>query len=120
MEIEDITPTHKNVIRAVRRMKYLVARRKFHELRKPYDVKDVMEQYNMGHLNLMQRIKELQRRLDYTLGKPTSFHKKGQRKPMNLASRLSRIENQNLRVNEKIEDIFKVLSIIANQENMNE
>ena len=39
-------------------MKYLVAKQKFHELRKPFDVKDVMEQYSQGHLNMMQKIKE--------------------------------------------------------------
>ena len=37
-----------------------------------------MEQYSQGHLNMMQRIKELQRRLDCTIGKPGSFQKAGQ------------------------------------------
>uniref|UniRef100_A0A8C7PU79 Potassium voltage-gated channel subfamily KQT member 1 n=1 Tax=Oncorhynchus mykiss TaxID=8022 RepID=A0A8C7PU79_ONCMY len=32
------------------------------QARKPYDVRDVMEQYNQGHLTMMVRIKELQRR----------------------------------------------------------
>ena len=35
---------------------------------------------------------------------------------MNLASRLSRMESQNLHMNEKLEDIFKVLTILANQD----
>lgn len=32
------------------------------QARKPYDVRDVIEQYSQGHLNMMVRIKELQRR----------------------------------------------------------
>lgn len=34
------------------------------QARKPYDVRDVIEQYSQGHLNMMVRIKELQRRWD--------------------------------------------------------
>lgn len=38
------------------------------QARKPYDVRDVIEQYSQGHLNLMVRIKELQRRWARVLG----------------------------------------------------
>ena len=71
----------------------MVAKKKFHELRKPYDVKDVMEQYSQGHLNMMQKIKDLQRRIDCTVGKPGFFFRKGQNRPMTIAVRLGRLEN---------------------------
>ena len=34
----------------------------FQQARKPYDVRDVLEQYSHGHINMMMRIKELQRK----------------------------------------------------------
>ena len=87
-----------------------MAKKKFHELRKPYDVKDIMEQYSQGHINMMQKIKafkhlhrkvtlfwkllkDLQRRMDMTVGKPGTFTKKGQNRPMTVGVRLNRLEN---------------------------
>uniref|UniRef100_A0A3B3QFJ5 Potassium voltage-gated channel subfamily KQT member 1 n=1 Tax=Paramormyrops kingsleyae TaxID=1676925 RepID=A0A3B3QFJ5_9TELE len=57
-----LSNAHRSAVRVMRRMQYFVARRKFQQARKPYDVRDVIEQYSQGHLNMMVRIKELQRR----------------------------------------------------------
>eukprot|EP00064_Thunnus_orientalis_P011009 superscaffoldBa00001549_g11039 len=68
------------------------------QARKPYDVRDVIEQYSQGHLNMMVRIKELQRRLDGTLGKPGMFLPgKGEDKEYpTIGARLIRLEDKRL------------------------
>uniref|UniRef100_A0A4W4GUR1 Potassium voltage-gated channel, KQT-like subfamily, member 5a n=1 Tax=Electrophorus electricus TaxID=8005 RepID=A0A4W4GUR1_ELEEL len=64
ISVEDLSAPLKTVIRAVRIMKFHVAKKKFKETLRPYDVKDVIEQYSAGHLDMLCRIKNLQTRLD--------------------------------------------------------
>lgn len=116
-----------NAIRWIRKTKLTIAVRKFQQSRKPYDVRDIMEQYSEGHSEVMVRIKELHRRLviyipvppikyitvlydyrcdsfsmDHVLGKPLSnlqdFHEKHSAKPATMQTRLCHIEQQVLSV----------------------
>ncbi|KAM7085160.1 potassium voltage-gated channel subfamily KQT member 1 isoform 2-T2 [Molossus nigricans] len=96
--ISQLREHHRATIKVVRRMQYFVAKKKFQQARKPYDVRDVIEQYSQGHLNLMVRIKELQRRLDQSIGKPSLFisvsEKSKDRGCNSIGARLNRVEDK--------------------------
>ncbi|XP_051919110.1 potassium voltage-gated channel subfamily KQT member 1.1 isoform X2 [Hippocampus zosterae] len=117
--ISQLTESHRRAIRVIQKMRYFVAKSKFQQARKPYEVRDVIEQYNHGHLNLMVRIKELQRRLDQSLGKITSFQTGTDRakdKGSNsIGSRLSRMEDKISHMDLMLNRIAQSLSILPDQ-----
>uniref|UniRef100_A0A8C1J9J2 Potassium voltage-gated channel subfamily KQT member 1 n=1 Tax=Cyprinus carpio TaxID=7962 RepID=A0A8C1J9J2_CYPCA len=89
--VSQLRDSHRAAIRVIQRMYYFVAKKKFQQARKPYDVRDVIEQYSQGHLNLMVRIKELQRRWD----KDSLYIKRIKDKGINtIGSRLNRMEEK--------------------------
>ena len=57
---EEVSEVEKNCIRFIRRAKFQIARRKFMETLRPYDVQDIIEQYSTGSLEMMNRLKCLQ------------------------------------------------------------
>nr|VZI51249.1 unnamed protein product [Spirometra erinaceieuropaei] len=88
-----ITEEDKIVIRVIRKFKLFVARRKFREALKPYDVKDVIEQYSAGHLDMLSRVKTLQARLDQILGRQANKSSPSETGYKSLASRIVGIES---------------------------
>ncbi|CAF2726342.1 unnamed protein product [Rotaria sp. Silwood2] len=91
-DVQSLTSTHRHAIRFIRKVKYFVARRKFREALRPYDVTDVIEQYSTGNVDMLARMKYLQARLDKVLG--TSKSVDSYESGPSLASRICKIERQ--------------------------
>ncbi|XP_028329126.1 potassium voltage-gated channel subfamily KQT member 3 [Gouania willdenowi] len=133
--MEDMIPTLKLVIRAVRIMQFLLNKKRFKETLRPYDVKDVIEQYSAGHLDMLCRIKYLQTRIDMILAPGpllTPKHKKTQKTPFAypsnqspkhetyLAKTASMADNEDqsmmgrfVRVERQVEDMEKKLDFLV-------
>ncbi|XP_013420009.1 potassium voltage-gated channel subfamily KQT member 1-like isoform X4 [Lingula anatina] len=107
-QITELTEVHKRAIRAIRKIKYFVARRKFKEALRPYDVKDVIEQYSVGHADMLGRIKTLQGRLDTILGKQGSKAKDVYESKFSLASRVVKIERQVDDIESKLDQLIEM------------
>ncbi|XP_067862482.1 potassium voltage-gated channel subfamily KQT member 4-like [Heptranchias perlo] len=123
MSMEDVTPIVKTLIRAIRILKFLVAKRKFKETLRPYDVKDVIEQYSAGHLDMLGRIKSLQSRVDQIVGKgqmPTDkrMREKGEKAPtelepldeMSMMGRVIKVEKQVQSIEQKLDMLLMIYS----------
>ncbi|XP_004603167.2 potassium voltage-gated channel subfamily KQT member 1 [Sorex araneus] len=111
--VSQLSEHHRATIKVIRRMQYFVAKKRFQQARKPYDVRDVIEQYSQGHLNLMVRIKELQRRLDQSIGKPSLFisvsEKNKDRGGNSIGARLARVEDKMAQLDQRLVLVTEML-----------
>ncbi|GCC38134.1 hypothetical protein chiPu_0016645 [Chiloscyllium punctatum] len=123
ISMEDVKPVVKTLIRAIRILKFLVAKRKFKETLRPYDVKDVIEQYSAGHLDMLGRIKSLQSRVDQIIGKgqmPTDkkLREKGEKVPpelepfdeLSMMGRVMKVEKQVQSIEQKLDMLLMIYS----------
>ncbi|TRZ01722.1 hypothetical protein DNTS_013051, partial [Danionella cerebrum] len=116
--VEDLPPALKSLIRAVRIMKFHVAKKKFKETLRPYDVKDVIEQYSAGHLDMLCRIKSLQTRVDQILGRgQVPVDKKVREKllsdgdvleDMSMLGRVCKVERQVQSIETKLDSLLDI------------
>uniref|UniRef100_A0A671P5V1 Potassium voltage-gated channel subfamily KQT member 5-like n=1 Tax=Sinocyclocheilus anshuiensis TaxID=1608454 RepID=A0A671P5V1_9TELE len=114
------SPTKKDQGESINRiMKFHVAKKKFKETLRPYDVKDVIEQYSAGHLDMLCRIKSLQTRVDQILGKgQISVDRKGREKilpegeslehDMSMLGRVCKVERQVQSIESKLDSLLDI------------
>ncbi|KAK4473511.1 hypothetical protein MN116_002873 [Schistosoma mekongi] len=103
-----LTEKEKIAVRVIRRLRFFVARRKFREALRPYDVKDVIEQYSAGHVDMLARVKILQARLDQILGRPGSKSDDVYDSNQCLASRIVKIEHKIDAVELKLDRLINI------------
>ncbi|XP_053349411.1 potassium voltage-gated channel subfamily KQT member 1.1 isoform X1 [Clarias gariepinus] len=119
-DVSELRETHRAAIRVIQRMRYFVAKKRFQQARKPYDVRDVIEQYSQGHVNLMVRIKELQRRLDQSLGKMSLFQTSSERVrdrgTNTIGSRLTRMEDKITHMDKTLNRMAESLNLLVKRE----
>ncbi|CAH8487909.1 unnamed protein product [Schistosoma bovis] len=104
-----LTEKEKIAVRVIRKLRFFVARRKFREALRPYDVKDVIEQYSAGHVDMLARVKILQARLDQILGRPGSKGDDVYDSHQCLASRIVKIEHKIDTVEMKLDRLINIL-----------
>uniref|UniRef100_A0A3B3V8I2 Potassium voltage-gated channel, KQT-like subfamily, member 5b n=1 Tax=Poecilia latipinna TaxID=48699 RepID=A0A3B3V8I2_9TELE len=113
------SPTKKDQGESTTRiMKFHVAKKKFKETLRPYDVKDVIEQYSAGHLDMLCRIKSLQTRVDQILGKgQVTLDKKIREKllsdgdmleDMSMLGRVCKVERQVQSIESKLDSLLDI------------
>jgi hypothetical protein len=93
--IDDLPQRYVTAIKIIRMLKYSSACKKFHQAKKPVDLKDVVKESTQMNNRLSTTLSDIQRRLDMALGtsKPASYLSDEQKRQQSLSARIEQIEH---------------------------
>ncbi|UXI19599.1 kinetochore protein NDC80 [Sarcoptes scabiei] len=97
------TAQEKIAIRFVRILKFEVARKKFKNAFRPYNINDVIEQYAAGHADVVSRVKNMHSKINAIQGSMTSVIKMCEELHYLHLHHVDRLERTIDRINEKID-----------------
>uniref|UniRef100_A0A7M5V6A6 Uncharacterized protein n=1 Tax=Clytia hemisphaerica TaxID=252671 RepID=A0A7M5V6A6_9CNID len=104
VQLQPLMEKDKNCIRFIRKTKLFIYIRKFKEECRPYDVKDVIEQYTSGQMDMFSFIKRFQSRMETAIG-----IKEDQEEDNGLNVRITRVEEKVNVMDEKLDTILELL-----------
>ncbi|XP_001634862.3 potassium voltage-gated channel subfamily KQT member 1 isoform X2 [Nematostella vectensis] len=105
-----LSNAQKHAIRLIRLLKLKVAVRKFKEARRPYDVKDVIEQYSTGHVEMLARMRSLQQRVEKL---PGTREGDDDLSKSDVINRLVKVEQQVTVLDHKVDVMLGLLTKMA-------
>jgi potassium voltage-gated channel KQT-like subfamily protein len=85
-------------------IKFLLAKQTFKSRLVQSDIKDVLEQYQIGHSSILYRIKEIQNDLDLLVGNVGHNSKRLQESKTSLISRIDKLEQINKDIDKKLDN----------------
>ena len=103
-----LTPIERNCLKFILKTKFFVSRHHFEQALKPYDVKDVLEQYSAGHLDVLTRIKHINHKISRVESMAQSCLR-GQHESKSLISyRLAKLEDFMKEMDSKVNQLLKI------------
>jgi len=99
---KDLTKGQKIAIGFIRHLKFIVALKYFRRTRKPYDEKDIMDQFNNGQVEMFGQLRIIQRQVDNMMDKRDL-----------LTTQVRQLESKLLEISLKQEELFSVVKDIS-------
>ena len=92
--MDDLPKRYVTAIKLIRILKYSIACKKFHEAKRPIDIKDVVKENTQMNNRLSIMLNDVQRRLDFALGstRTASYLPDEQKRQLSLSARIEKAE----------------------------